>query len=218
MILGQNFLPIAGATPTCVNMALSMAAFLGFTDMALFGADCGIRPGSDDHAKDTVYQDIGVFQKEGDTNDRYPVEVEGNFGGIARTNWIYDSCRLMLAEVIELRRLNVANASDGAFIPGAVPRVPEAVLPSSAALDRAAVIEAIKRSLDEITPAKLFAETDLANVARPGGCSVCRSRFYAGRVRAGRARFRDRLPRDDLILGRFRARATARRIRSSLAP
>ena len=90
MILGQKHLPIAGATPTCVNMALSMAAFLGFTDMALFGADCGIRPGGDDHAKDTVYQDIGVFQKAGDINERYPVEVEGNFGGIARTNWIYE--------------------------------------------------------------------------------------------------------------------------------
>ena len=58
-------------------MALSMAAFLGFTDMALFGADCGIRPGSDDHAKDTIYRDIGVFQKEGDIDERYPVEVEG---------------------------------------------------------------------------------------------------------------------------------------------
>jgi hypothetical protein len=166
MILGDKHLPIAGATPTCVNMALSMAAFLGFTDMALFGADCGIRPGSDDHAKDTIYRDIGVFQREGDTNERYPVEVEGNFGGIARTNWIYDSCRLMLAEVIELRCLNAVNASDGAFIPGAVPRVPEAVEPPGTAIDRRALIEALKRSLNEITPAAIFAETDLVAVAR----------------------------------------------------
>ena len=79
-ILGEKHSPIGGATPTCVNMALSMAAFLGFTDMALFGADCGIRPGSDDHAKDTVYRDIGTFQKNGDIDERYPVEVEGNFG------------------------------------------------------------------------------------------------------------------------------------------
>ncbi|HLI21453.1 MAG TPA: 6-hydroxymethylpterin diphosphokinase MptE-like protein [Stellaceae bacterium] len=166
MILGEKHLPIAGATPTCVNMALSMAAFFGFTDMALFGADCGIRPGSDDHAKDTVYRDIGVFQKEGAVDERYPMEVEGNFGGIARTNWIYDSCRLMLSEVIELRRLNVVNASDGAFIPFAVPRVPEAIDPPGSALDRAAVLAALKRSLDEITPAAMFAETDLKKVAR----------------------------------------------------
>lgn len=165
-ILGDKHLPIAGATPTCVNMALSMAAFLGFTDMALFGADCGIRPGSDDHAKDTVYRDVGIFQKSGATDHRYPVEVEGNFGGIARTNWIYDSCRLMLAEVIGLRRLNVANASDGAFIPGAVPRVPEAICPPGPAIDRAAMTAALKRAMNETTPAMIFAESDLAQTAR----------------------------------------------------
>jgi hypothetical protein len=165
-ILGEKHLPIAGATPTCVNMALSMAAFLGFTDMALLGADCGIRPGSEDHAKDTVYRDVGVFQKEGDTDRRYPVEVEGNFGGIARTNWIYDSCRLMLAEVIQLRSLNVVNASDGAIIPGAVPRVVEAIAPAGPAIDRAAMIAALKRSLNEITPAAIFGEIDLAETAR----------------------------------------------------
>lgn len=166
MIFGDKHLPIAGATPTCVNMALSMAAFLGFTDMALFGADCGIRPGGDDHAKDTVYRDIGVFQKDGDINERYPMEVEGNFGGIAKTNWIYDSCRLMLAEVTELRRLNVINASDGAFIPSTVPRVPEAIVPAGEAINRAELLEALKRSLNEITPGSIFAESDLVDVAR----------------------------------------------------
>jgi len=165
-ILGDKHLPIAGATPTCVNMALSMAAFLGFTDMALFGADCGIRPGGDDHAKDTVYRDIGLFQKSGDINQRYPVEVEGNFGGVARTNWIYDSCRLMLAEVVQLRSLKVFNASDGAFIPGAVPRVAEAIKPADAPIDHAAVIAALKRALNEIDPATIFTDTDLADTAR----------------------------------------------------
>lgn len=165
-ILGDKHLPIAGATPTCVNMALSMAAFLGFTDMALFGADCGIRPGSDDHAKDTVYRDVGLFQKSGGTDERYPVEVEGNFGGIARTNWIYDSCRLMLAEVIGLRCLNVVNASDGAFIPGAVPRVPDAICPTGPAIDRPAMMTALQRAMNESTPAALFAESDLVETAR----------------------------------------------------
>jgi hypothetical protein len=165
-ILGDKHLPIAGATPTCVNMAVSMAAFLGFTDMALFGADCGIRPGGDDHAKDTVYRDIGLFQKSGDINRRYPVEVEGNFGGMARTNWIYDSCRLMLAEVVQLRCLKVFNASDGAFIPGAVPRVPEAIEPPGGIIDHAAVTAALKRALNQIEPATIFAETDLAETAR----------------------------------------------------
>jgi hypothetical protein len=165
-ILGHKHLPIAGATPTCVNMALSMAAFLGFTDMALFGADCGVRSGSDDHAKDTVYRDIGTFQKNGDMKERYPVEVEGNFGGVARTNWIYDSCRLMLAEVIQSRSLKVCNASDGAFVPGAVPRVPEAIEPTTGPIDHAAVLAALKRALNEIEPATIFAEVDLGETAK----------------------------------------------------
>jgi hypothetical protein len=165
-ILGKKHSPIGGATPTCVNMALSMAAFLGFTDMALFGADCGIRPGSDDHAKDTVYRDIGTFQKNGDLDERYPVEVEGNFGGVARTNWVYDSCRLMLAEVIKLRSINAFNASDGAIIPGAVPRVPEAIEPGPQPLDHAGVTAALMRALDEIEPAAIFTETDLVAAAK----------------------------------------------------
>jgi hypothetical protein len=165
-ILGAKHLPITGATPTCVNMALSMAAFLGFTDMALFGADCGIRLGSDDHARDTVYQDIGLFQRAGELTQRYPVEVEGNFGGIARTNWIYDCCRLMLAEVIRMRALNAWNASDGAYIPGAVPRVSEAIEPKTGVIDHAALLATLKRSLNEIAPATIFAETDLAETAR----------------------------------------------------
>jgi hypothetical protein len=165
-ILGVKHLPIAGATPTCVNMALSMAAFLGFTDMALVGADCGVRLGGDDHAKDTVYRDVGMFQKSGALAERFPVEVEANFGGIARTDWIYDSCRLMLAEVIRQRRLNVFNAGDGAFIPGAVPRVPEMIVPGTSALDRGALIAALKRSLETLTPAQIFTEVDLSETER----------------------------------------------------
>lgn len=165
-IFGERHLPISGATPTCVNMALSMAAFLGFTRMALFGADCGVRVGGEDHASDTVYRDVGMFQKAGDLAARFPLEIEGNFGGIARTNWIYDSCRLMLSEVITLRSLDVVNASDGALVPGAVPRVAEAIEPQGPAIDRAALIAALKRSLNETAPAAIMAEADLAATAR----------------------------------------------------
>jgi hypothetical protein len=166
LILGAKHLPIAGAAPTCVNMALSMAAFFGFTDMALVGADCGVRPGGDDHAKDTVYRDVGMFQKTGDLAERFPMELEANFGGMVRTNWVYDACRLMLADVIQQRRLNVFNASDGAFIPGAVPRVPEMIAPEGPSLDRAAIAAALKGALEMWTPAEIFAETDLRETAR----------------------------------------------------
>ena len=192
-ILGEKHLPIAGATPTCVNMALSMAAFLGFTEIALFGADCGMRAGGEDHASATVYRDIGLFKKDGDTAARFPIEVEGNFGGVARTNWIYDSCRLMLAEVIQQRGLNVVNTSDGAYIPGAVPRVPEAIEVPGPPLERDALHAALKRSLNRIEPAAIFAETDLAEVAARGRPDARRSRRAARPAWGGGGGFRCRL-------------------------
>jgi hypothetical protein len=163
-LLGDKHLPIAGATPTCVNMAVSMAAFMGFTDMALFGADCGVRVGGQDHASDTIYRDVAQYKTE-NTDARFPIEVEGNFGGIARSNWIYDSCRLMLAEVIQQRSLNAFNGSDGAFIPGTIPRVPESIKPTTGAIDHAAIRAALKRALEHFTPADIFAETDLSEIA-----------------------------------------------------
>jgi hypothetical protein len=71
----------------------------------------------------------------------------------------------MLAEVIEMRRLNAVNASDGAFIPGAVPRVAEAIEPGAEPLDHAAIKAALFRALNEIEPADIFAETDMVATA-----------------------------------------------------
>ncbi len=162
-LLGEKHLPITGATPTCVNMAVSMAAFMGFTDMALFGADCGVRVGGADHASDTIYRDVEKYKTE-NTAARFPIEVEGNFGGIARSNWIYDSCRLMLAEVVQQRSLNVFNGSDGAFVPGTVPRVPESIEPTTGPLDHADIRAALKRAMERFTPAAIFAETDIVTI------------------------------------------------------
>jgi hypothetical protein len=155
--------PLAGTAPTCVNTAIASATALGFTDFALFGVDCGLRPGMADHAAGTIYRDIDKWQQHS-ARARYPLEVDGNFGGIAATNWVYDACRRMLAEHISVFRLAVVNCSDGALIPGATPRVAEAFEVGGPAIDRPRLLAELKQTMRQCRPGEMLREPDLAGL------------------------------------------------------
>jgi hypothetical protein len=100
-----------------------------------------------DHAEGTIYRDIDKWRTDKAQRERYPLELEGNFGGIALTNWVYDASRRMLMDLIASYNLSVVNCSDGALIGGATPRVADAVEVDGQAIDRAAVIAEIRRSM-----------------------------------------------------------------------
>lgn len=155
-----KYRPIRGAVPTCVNTAVSSASFLGFTELVLFGTDCGVRPGKSDHAEGTVYRDI--WKNRPDIVRHYPMEMEGNFGGIAMTNWVLDSCRRMLSTAIGRFGLSVANCSDGALIPGATPKVAEAIEIAAAPIDRERLFAEIKESMVALEPGELLASFDVS--------------------------------------------------------
>ncbi len=159
-ILGRKRHLIPATAPTCVNMGLAMATTMGFSDVVLFGTDCGVRPGGKRHAEGTIYRDLGVWQEK-DRKSRYSLEVEGNFGGIVHTDWVYDASRLMLVGAIARYRLNVVNCSDGALIPGAVPCVPEAFEVAKPPVDRAGFDADLRRSITRLAPGEILAETDL---------------------------------------------------------
>jgi hypothetical protein len=163
-IFRGEHLPIGGAAPTCVNTAMSAAAHLGFTDFLLFGTDCGVRPGANDHAEGTIYRDIDKWRITAKQRERYPLELEGNFGGIAFTDWVYDASRRMLMDLIAAYRLNVINCSDGALISGATPRVPEAVEIGGPVIDRATVIAEIRRSMVHYGPRQLLRSKELSHL------------------------------------------------------
>ncbi|HXY99711.1 MAG TPA: 6-hydroxymethylpterin diphosphokinase MptE-like protein [Stellaceae bacterium] len=148
--------PINGAAPTCVNTAMAAAEGLGFTDFILFGADCGTRPGMPDHAEGTIYRDIDKWKKYLEQRAKYPLEVEGNFGGVAATNWVYDASRRMLIELIAIHRLNVVNCSDGALIAGATPRVPESLKVEGAAVDQGRILGDLKRTMRHYAPGEIL--------------------------------------------------------------
>jgi flagellin glycosyltransferase Maf-like protein/6-hydroxymethylpterin diphosphokinase MptE-like protein len=160
-ILQGEILRVNGAAPTCVNTGMATAAALGFTDFVLFGVDCGTRPGMPDHAEGTIYRDLEKWQK---LRACYPLEVEGNFGGITATNWVYDASRRMLIELIGTCRLKVINCSDGALITGATPRVPESLEIEGPVIDHQLIIAALKRTMACYRPGELIGSKNLAEL------------------------------------------------------
>lgn len=157
-----KYRPIRGAVPTCVNTAVSAASFLGFTELVLFGTDCGVRPGKSDHAEGTVYRDL--WKNRPDIVRHYPMEIEGNFGGVAMTNWVLDSCRRMMSTAIARFGLSVVNCSDGALIPGATPKVPEAIEIAAGPIDRERLFAELKKSMVALEPGELLASFDVSAI------------------------------------------------------
>jgi hypothetical protein len=140
---------------------------LGFTEFAFFGTDCGFRAGGSHHASGTVYGEVGIYKESADRRARNPLEVEANFGGVALTDWVYDACRRMLGEAIQAYGLSPVNTSDGALVPGARPMVPEAVEIATAPVERASLVEALRRSMQRFQPFEILRERDFtAFVAR----------------------------------------------------
>jgi hypothetical protein len=161
-LFGRNFRPLELAVPTCVNTALSAASFLGFTEFLLFGTDCGVRPGYSDHAEGTVYRD--VWKNRPDVVRKYPMEVEGNFGGTVMTNWVLDYCKRVLAMAVARYGLSATNCSDGALIPGIMPKVPDAIEIKAKPVDRARLWSDLKKSLVAFQPGELLAAFDVAAI------------------------------------------------------
>lgn len=160
LLLGSAYRMLQGSAPTCVNTALASAITLGFTDFLLFGTDCGTRPGGQHHASDTVYRDVRLYKENADRRARFPIEVEGNFGGVARTDWVYDACRRMLANTIEGFGVSVVNCSDGAMIPGARALDPEAVTIDAPPIDRARLVADLKGALRHFGAGEILRDHD----------------------------------------------------------
>jgi hypothetical protein len=161
-ILGRKHAEITGSGPTCVNTALMMATFLGFTDFVFFGTDCGTRPGSLRHAKGSVYE-VGAY-KAGNNPQAHRIKVEGNFGGTVDTEIIYNACRIMLGDGIKYFGHNVINCSDGALIEHTLPCVPEALVVDRPVIDRAVLRAKLEGVMRRYAPAELLEEADFGSV------------------------------------------------------
>lgn len=159
-ILGRKHREIYATSPTCANLALTASGYMGFTDFALFGTDCGTRPGGTRHAKGTVYSDVAQFEAH-DRPRGHVLEVEGNFGGTVHTDNIYDSCRVMLADTIRYFGLRVRNCSDGALIERAHPCVPDALQITTPVVDRPAMAKSLEATMERYAPGEILEEANL---------------------------------------------------------
>lgn len=155
---------IFGAAPTVANTALSLASMLGFTEFYLFGVDCGVREGGDNHSRDSVYHAEASWKAKAKTY-KYPIDVPANFGGVAYTDWLLDWSRGMLAQVALMRHLRVFNCSDGVLIERTVPMLPEAIRLAGRACQRAPMLNELRRRTQAFAPGELLGDFDFAAVA-----------------------------------------------------
>lgn len=105
--------------PTVGNAGLSFALELGFTDVFLFGMDCGTRDPARHHSSDAFHYTADA----GDIDIRYDMKVDANFGGHA---WTERGLFMSIVNLVELLKIfgdgrRVRNCSDGAWISGAAP-------------------------------------------------------------------------------------------------
>lgn len=142
-MFGDGHDPVVGTGPFSANTAMALATTLGFRNVYLFGCDCGSVDPAAHHANDTVYNTRpGHAQGHNDM----PIQVPGNFGGPAWTNSYYLWSRWVFETVISSAEVMAFNCSDGVAIPGALPVHPEDLKVPGGKLDKAKVVQAIKRS------------------------------------------------------------------------
>lgn len=139
--LKQALMTISYAFPTAANLALSFALSLGHQQIYLFGVDFGQADPAYHHSKKSIY-----YTKSGNESYDYrkknpeEIMVPGNFRDHVYTKSEFDLARKICEMLLRdfQRQTEVYNCSDGALIRGATPLLPENILLSAAAINKAA--------------------------------------------------------------------------------
>ena len=163
MLVGK-FQPVGYASPTVANTGLSLASILGFKEFYLFGVDCGIRAGADNHSRHSVYHDVAKYQDHAKAL-KYPSALPANFGGTAYTDWVLEWSRVMLAGAISGRDLTVYNCSDGALIANTIPKMPDAVNLSDRTCDHERVLKELRNGAKPIARGDMVRDMDFRSIA-----------------------------------------------------
>jgi len=147
---------LRGAAPTCVNTAVRLAAALGFTEMVLFGTDCGTKLGQAKHSKDSIYGTEQKF-KAVDAKIQFNQTLPGNFGGSVETHWILSLCARMIGDAAAHLRLNVLNTADGVRLHATTPRLSSTIRRLSHPADRGRLNTDLARITTPFAPGAFLA-------------------------------------------------------------
>ena len=129
--------PLRDALPTVANTALSCAHAMGFSTFYLLGVDCGYKQGRRHHAKDAVHFLDEKMKKDEDARQQNSRLVfRGNFGGYVRSQEVLLATKQLLELTASAHALHrFYNCSDGAFLKGFVPMLPNLIEPLEATDD-----------------------------------------------------------------------------------
>lgn len=113
--------------PLVSNLAISSLLEFGFTNLILFGIDCGTKSRDKLHAtSSTLYNSLGL--ESSGTNYQLNGVIDGNFDGYVSSNDIYKLSINMINSIVDLykvsykeRNYTIRNCSDGAKIDVATP-------------------------------------------------------------------------------------------------
>lgn len=154
---------IRGIAPTVANTAFVIANLWGFREIYLFGVDCGSRDPGQHHSPASIYETMPEFTATLPPFD-FDITLDGNFGGKATTNWLYDMVRRMIEAYQAVYQAKLFNCSNGALIRGATPKASRSIRFSHGPLDHAAIKDAIRRTERPFAPAEFFRQYPLPDM------------------------------------------------------
>ncbi|KAA5603832.1 DUF115 domain-containing protein [Roseospira marina] len=114
---------VQGCDPTVSNTGLSVAEYMGFRRMLLFGVDVGSLDQNKHHSDHTPYY-VDKALKDQKILD-FPTKTTGSFGGPAHTTWVFEWTRARIEDFATVfDHLFILNVSDGVVIPSVTPVMP----------------------------------------------------------------------------------------------
>lgn len=156
---GEGIEIMNGVGPSISNTCVAVAARLGFETMYLFGTDCGWRDASNHHSKATMYYTMTDYKDQAFGGE---YSCPGNFGGTIHSNLIFTWTRDMIEQKVRVFDLKLFNCSDGAYIRGTTPLLPESLFLPGKPLDKEAVFKRIREESDYFGPGEFLKNHDMA--------------------------------------------------------
>lgn len=154
---------LTGSDPTVSNASFAIAAITRFTEIYLFGVDCGYREGTDErhHSQHSIYFTEDKPDGTDEIVQRHDRTLPGNFGGTFRTQWTFDLTARVISELTRQQHfLTLFNCSDGARIDAAQPKAAEAIDLSHLPDRHDRVLSQIERQMACYQPGELLKKLD----------------------------------------------------------